>query len=137
MRSYSNEPESVRTGTIRAISDFLARNGFKVVADYTVDGLSGYKHHFHLYAQRGEIRILIDVPRDVFELLASLAKRIDVRGFDFLIVVEKRLVQDILPEVAVPEGEVLERATFIVFDGIEDMLNRLQHYLTAKASQGE
>ncbi|MEM4926554.1 MAG: hypothetical protein QW448_08470, partial [Thermofilaceae archaeon] len=79
----------------------------------------------------------IDVPRDVFELLASLAKRIDVRGFDFLIVVEKRLVQDILPEVAVPEGEVLERATFIVFDGIEDMLNRLQHYLTAKASQGE
>lgn len=132
MPSEGRRTALIKSEVVRAIKEFLVLYGFEVATDYRVDGVSGYNHRFDMFARRGELKVLIDIPEDVFGVLASVAKRVDVHGFDFLILARRDVIRGILPEVEVPEGGLLKRATIIVFDDIEDLLHRMREYVAAR-----
>jgi len=101
---------------VRLVADTLASMGFNVALNFRVRGLSGYWHTFDIMARR-EYGLLIDVPGSIFELLASMAKRTDVRGFRLLTLVDGSSLQ-------IPP-ELLKGVGLVLFDGPEDLRGKL------------
>lgn len=115
------------------ISRILSEEGFAVTANVSVEGLSGYSHVFHLLARKGGHVLLIDTAQDVFSFLASLAKRIDVPGYRFLVVVKEGSIKGVLPDVVDWHPEDLKDITVVTYRELEEIQDKLRSLLRSMA----
>lgn len=114
---------------LRAAADVLRGFRFEVEENVVIEGVSGHKHGFGLLARGHGRAILIDVAQGVFDFLASLAKRLDVHEYEFLLLAREEELREVLPDVIRRRSPVLEKVTVITFNSLDDLRERLQSLL--------
>ena len=102
----------------------LRSNGFSVSPRARVRGLSGFLHEFALLAEKGTFALLLDFAEKPLDILAFLAKSIDLRGYNTIIAVR----EDVFAELASTLGGYA-RGNIIAYKDAEDFERKLVQVL--------
>lgn len=121
--------------TLSTVARVLSEEAFSVTRNVSVEGLSGYNHVFSFLARKGDKTLLIDVAHDIFSFLASLAKRIDIPEYRFLVIVKERVIKKVLPDIVDWRPESLENVTVISYNGPDDLQEKLHSLLRSMVPQ--
>ncbi len=105
-------------------ASLLRSRGFSVNLNVRVRGLSGFLHEFALLAEKGIFALLLDFAEKPLDILAFLAKSIDVRGYNTIIAVR----EDVLAELAPTLGGYA-RGDIIAYKDAEDFERKLAQVL--------
>lgn len=116
---------------IKIVSEFLTSKGFSVNIDFRVRGVSGFEHNFDIFAQRGELKLLIDVLESSIDIVSSLAKRVDIRDYQFLILAERSIV-GIPREVESSRSSEMFESGLITYDDVRELCEKLERFLAER-----
>lgn len=98
----------------------LRSKGFTVSQRARVRGSSGFLHEFALLAEKGVFALLLDFAEKPLDILAFLAKAIDLKGYITIIAAR----EDLLAEIAPTLGGYA-RGNIIVYKDAEDFERKL------------
>jgi hypothetical protein len=102
----------------------LKLKGFSVNRRARVRGLSGFLHEFALIAEKGTFTLLLDFAEKTLDILAFLAKSIDLKGYNTIIAVR----EDVFAELAPILGGYA-RGNIIAYKDAEDFERKLEQAL--------
>lgn len=102
----------------------LRSKGFSVSRRARVRGLSGFLHEFALLAEKGVFTLLLDFADKPADILAFLAKSMDLRGYNTIVAVKEEVLAELEPTL-----RGYARGNMIVYKDPEDFERKLSQAL--------
>ncbi|MCX8180113.1 MAG: hypothetical protein N3E41_01845 [Thermofilaceae archaeon] len=109
------------------VEKVLEGQGFEVYRDSIERGVSGLSHGFHLVAKKGVCSLIIELVDTPTDLLLSLAKIYDVRGFTSILLVKEEVLATLTPSI-----QTFGVNNIISFKTLEELEVKLRRALGAQ-----